>query len=919
MITYLEEIVSEILNSKKELQSYIFVLPSRRACTFLKKELQSQNKTIQFSPQIFSIEAFIETIADLKIASSIELLFEFYDAYLRSPAIKEKESFESFTSWAAVLLDDFNEIDRNLIDRKKFFNYLSDIKNLEHWYVDEHQTPLIQNYLSFWNTLSDLYFEFTKNNHQNGKAHQGYVYREAAKNMEHYIDAQKHKNHVFIGFNALNKAEETIIKELLETGSTEVYWNADAYFMERPYHSASLFLRKIKNSWKYYKTHPFKNISNHYSQPKSINITQCSGNIGQVKCVSKILESIPETQLEQTALVLADENLLMPVLNSLPQNIKTVNITMGFPLKSMPAASFFEIFFKLHIGNQTVFYYKEILQLINHPLGKLLYPESSNKIEQILVQRNLTQVTYEMLKKAATSEESKYVKWLFSSSNQKVSNIIANAKKILLSLKEVASTNSILIETFYKLYEVWNKLETLNERYDHIKTNKSLYSLFKEITSITALDFRGEPYKGLQIMGLLETRSLDFEKVILVSTNEGILPAGKSNKSFITYDLKKEYQLPTHTEKDAVYTYHFYSLLHRASTVDLLYNNNTSGIQVGEQSRFILQLLSEKVENHQITENIFSPKISIPQKELKRISKTPQVITKLKELAAYGFSPSGLATYIRNPIDFYNRYILEIKDLDEIEETIASNTLGTIVHDTLQYLFTPYINTVLTKEIINSLMGKVDAMVTQQFEKTYKEGNIKTGKNHIIFEISKRYVHNFLRQELNQIEANNSITITQIENMMEAQLDIPELDFQVKIRGMVDRIDIFNETTRIIDYKTGNVTQSDLNLIDWETIMTDYKHSKKIQILSYALMSKDIFNPDSNRNKESQAGIISFKNLKEGFMPFTMKESPRGNGESNISDEMLASFKDQLSKLIIEICNPDIPFTEKELPKNDYF
>lgn len=914
MITYLEEIVSEILSAQEDLQSYIFVLPSRRACTFLKKELISQNKTTQFSPQILSIEDFIEIISDLKIASSIELLFEFYDAYLKIESIKEKESFESFSSWASVLLDDFNEIDRNLIDRNKFFNYLSDIQEMEHWYVNEQKTPLIQNYLSFWNSLSDLYFEFTKNTYQNGIAHQGYVYRQAAKNMEYYSDAQKHKKHVFIGFNALNKSEEIIIKELLEAGNTEVFWDADGYFMDKSYHSASLFLREIKSTWKYYKTNTFKYISNHYSQPKNINITQCSGNIGQVKCVSKLLESIPEVDLEKTALVLADETLLLPVLNSLPQNIKTVNITMGFPLKSMPATSFFELFFKLHKDNQSVFYYKETLQLLNHPLGRLLFPESSIKIEQMVLQRNLTIISYEMLKSVAITEESEYVEWLFSTSNQQVSTLIKNAKNLLLRLKEIAEKNPILLETLYKLHQVWNKLHILNERYNFIKTTNTLYSLFFEITSITSLDFRGEPYKGLQIMGLLETRSLDFDKVILVSVNEGILPAGKSNKSFITYDLKKEYQLPSQTEKDAVYTYHFYSLFHRASSVDLLYNSHTSGIQAGEKSRLLLQIINESPVTHHITENIFSPNISVPKKELKEVKKTPLVINRLKELAAYGFSPSALTTYIRNPIDFYNRYILEIKELDEIEETIAANTLGTIVHDTLQHLFVPYINTVLTSDILKLITSRGDTMVSQQFEKTYKEGNIKTGKNHIIFEIAKRYVHSFLKQELNLIEKNNKIIITQIESLKEVQLHIPELDFPVKLRGMVDRIDTFNEITRIIDYKTGKVIQSDLNLIDWEELITDYKHSKKIQVLTYALMTTN-----SIQNKMTKAGIISFKNLNEGFLPFTKKESPRGKGDTTISPEMLSSFKNQLSNLIIEICNPEIPFTEKELPKNDYY
>jgi ATP-dependent helicase/nuclease subunit B len=371
-------------------------------------------------------------------------------------------------------------------------------------------------------------------------------------------------------------------------------------------------------------------------------------------------------------------------------------------------------------------------------------------------------------------------------------------------------------------------------------------------------------------MGLLETRSLDFENVILVSVNEGILPAGKSNRSFITYDLKKEYKLPTTKEKDAVYTYHFYRLLHRAKNISLLYNNQTSGIQTGEKSRFLLQLAYESPVNHTITEKLYTPKITIPKKKVRQIEKTPQIIEKLKALAFHGFSPSGLTTYIRNPIDFYDRYILGIRDLEEIEETVAMNTLGTIVHDTLQHLYEPYLNTVLTEDILNQIQKKADSKVAEEFSKTYKDGNIKSGKNRIIFEIAKRYVHNYLKQELQLVKEKNEITITQIENKLEAELTIPELDFPVKIKGLVDRVDQFNNTTRIIDFKTGKVTQTDLNLINWEDVMTDYKYSKIIQVLCYAVMTSEHINKG-----DIHAGIISFKNQSAGFMPFTKKENTK--------------------------------------------
>ncbi len=911
MTTYLEEIAIQYSKSK-DLPSHIFILPSKRASLFLKKALLEVTHHTHFAPKILSIEDFIEIVSDLKIASSIELLFDFYDVYLKS-AVVEKESFESFSSWAGILLDDFNEIDRNLINRENFFSYLKDIKSIEKWGVKNEPPELIKNYLNFWNSLSNLYTDFSNNILQKGKAHQGFVYREAANNMEHYKAASGNKKHVFIGFNALNKAEEVIIKELLEAGNTEVFWDTDAYFMEKKYHSASYFLREFKSQWKYYQTNTFKSISNHYTKPKHISIIGCSKSIGQVKCVAEILENIPENKLEKTALVLADEELLMPVLNSLPANIKSVNITMGLPLKLLPASSFFENIFKIHIQTKNHFYYNDVLQIIEHPLSAKLIPVSAHQIKKEIQSRNITQIKLETLLQLADETEHQNIQFLFSASNTNVIPLIQNVKNIILVLKDKIENDPILLETLFAFHEVWNKLETLNKSFQHIKTVNTLHLLFKELISTTNLDFKGEPYKGLQIMGLLETRSLDFENVILVSVNEGILPAGKSNKSFITYDLKKEYNLPTTREKDAVYTYHFYRLLHRATNISLLYNNQTSGIQAGEKSRFLLQLAYESPANHIITEKLYTPKISIPKKKVKEIQKTPQIIEKIKNLAAYGFSPSGLTTYIRNPIDFYDRYILGIKDLEEIEETVAVNTLGTIVHDTLQHLYEPYLNTVLTEEILKQIQKKADDGVAKEFSNTYKDGNIKSGKNLIIFEISKRYVHNFLKQELQQIKEKNKIIVTQIENKLEAELQIPGLDFTVKIRGLVDRVDRFNDSTRIIDFKTGKVTQTDLNLVNWEDITTDYKYSKIIQVLCYAVMTSKQTNFEN-----TQAGIISFKNLNAGFMPFTKKEKARGAGDTSITEEVLSQFKNELNILILEICNPNIPFTEKEIPKNDF-
>lgn len=911
MTTYIAEIVSELLHNNINLSNTIFILPSKRAGAFLKKEIVHQNTQNIFSPEIVSIEEFIENIADLKIGEPIQLLFEFYEAYLTTNPTLEKESFEYFSSWATVLLDDFNEIDRNLIDHASFFHYLKSIKDIDHWYLNSERTELMENYLAFWNSLSELYLAFTERITKTGSVHQGLVYREAANNMEHYVLANQDKKHVFVGFNALNTAEQQIIKELLENGNTEVFWDSDAYFMEQEHHSASLFQRTFKKQWKHYKTNEFKYILKNYEKPKEINIIGCSKSVGQAKFVGELLKSLSYEELENTALVLADEKLLLPILNSLPENVENVNITMGLPLKEMPALYFFEDMLHLHLDANESYYYKDVFQVLNQPLGKLLLPKTSVLLQKNINEKNLTQIRFKQILETSVEEEEIAATMLFEPQYNDVSKNILQAKKILFLLKEIKSVKNdpILLETLYKIHEVWNKLDTLNQKYKHIKTSKALLQIFKELTATTTLDFKGEPYKGLQILGILETRGLDFENIILVSVNEGILPAGKSNRSFITFDLKSQYNLPTHKEKDAIYTYHFYRLMHRASKIHILYNNHTSGIQIGEKSRFLLQMQQESPKSHAIFEKIVTPEININSISLKQINKTPEILEIIKNIADKGFSPSSLTTYIRNPMDFYTQYILKIRDVEEVEESVAANTLGTIVHDTLQNLFEPYLNKILTSEMLSKLQTLANAEVINQFSKTFREGNVHFGKNLIIFEMAKRYVQNFLVEELKLVKAGNEIVIKQIEEKLQATIDFTELNFPVKIQGKVDRMDTLNGTLRIIDYKTGKVEQKDVNLSSWEDLTTDYKYSKSFQVLAYAFMSNAIF-----PIQDAQAGIISFKNLKNGFLPFTLKVGKN----TSITQETLENFTLELKKIILEICNPNIPFTEKEIEDNAY-
>lgn len=908
MRTFLEETLSLIENQYPDLSELIIILPSKRAGGFLKNYLRKSSHKTSFAPKIISIEEFIEELSDLTIIDNTELLFKSYDVYLHTSEIIEKEDFETYSSWASTLLNDFNEIDRYLIEPKTFFNYLASIKSLERWGVINEKTELIENYLKFWQGLLPFYENLKDKLFKEHIGYQGMVYREASEAITHYVSAQGHKTHLFIGFNALNNAEQNIIQELLETGNSDVFWDADSYLYNDKQHSASLFLRQYSENWRFYTKNKPKIISSKFTEEKIINFVAAQKNIGQAKYVGELLSSYSEEKLNNTAIVLADESLLQPILHSLPENVDNVNITMGVSLKAFPASVFFEVFLAMHLHFQNTLYYKDVISILSHPVVAPLLPDAPLIIAQ-LHSKNLTHLSLDKLCELVEVKYVPIIKLLFTDLQNNSKYVLKVCIDLLLMLKRTGEDDHIARLVLYQLYSVFVKIQALNEKFSHLKTIKTVQGLFTELIATTTLDFKGDAYEGLQIMGILETRVLDFETVIVTSVNEGILPSGKSNASFITYDLKQQFNLPKYTEKDAIYTYHFYHLLQRAKDITLIYNNHTEGLNAGEKSRFLLQLEIDNLPQHKIIKSVLSPKIKIEDRTLKSIDKNEAILERLKEIAAKGFSPSALTSYIRNPLDFYYKKILKINEFEEVEETVAANTLGTIVHDTLEAFYKPHEGGYLTSEILHAMKNRIDQEVTKQFEKTFKGGTYTRGKNLLIFEIAKRYIENFINFELLELGSGNKIKIIQIERKLDVDIPIEGLRFPVKIGGTVDRVDEFNGRLRIIDYKTGKVEQGHVEIVEWNDMISDYKYSKAFQVLAYATM----INRDITIN-EAEAGIISFKNLNVGFLKFGTKDKPRSQKKDQIiTQESLEKYLVELKTLIREICDPEIPFIEKEI------
>lgn len=917
MTSFIYDVLEDLKKSNVDFSKLTIILPSKRAGTFLKHELKNIVSKTNFSPIILSIEEFVEELSHLKQINNTELLFEFYKTYTSLTKKEQIEPFDSFSKWAQILIQDFNEIDRYLIPQKQIFSYLGAIQELNHWSLENTKTELIQNYLSFWNKLEEYYTTLTNLLLKKGVAYQGLIYRKAVENLESYIQANTSKQHVFIGFNALNASEEIIIQELLHSGLAKIYWDADSQFISSSNHDAGLFIRQHKTKWKYFEKNHFSWLTNHYSKKKNITTVGVPKNIGQVKYIGELVQRLQSnSNIENTAIVLGNESLLIPLLNSIPSNINALNITMGFPLKDVPLSTLFEELFALHKHAKKSFYFKEVTSVLSNEFLRPLFIyddiDYAQKVIDNINTRNIIYVSKNELLKL-TDNKISLISFLFSDWKNSPKTTIDNCISLILKLKHFYSQekdeNLLPLEYLFRFFEVFNTLKTLNSKYNYIDNIQSLFTLYKEVLSSETLDFKGEPLNGLQIMGMLESRVLDFETVIISSVNEGILPSGKSNNSFIPFDVKLENGLPTYKDKDAVYTYHFYRLIQRARNIYIIYNTETDALKGGEKSRFIRQLEVEKI--HEIKHEIIVPKTPRIKQTNTCVKKDTSVINKLTEIATKGFSPSSLSTYIRNPLDFYLQKVLGIKEQDDIEETIAANTLGTVVHNTLEEFYKPFVGHFLNINELKQLKPLIDKTVLKHFNDVYHEGEISKGKNLIIFEIAKRYVQNFIDFEINTIKQGNNIKLQAVETKNEAKLIIPKLDVEVKLNGTVDRIDEYNGVLRIIDYKTGKVERSKVEIVDWEDLTTDYtKYSKSFQVLMYAYM----LNQKKQFTSGVEAGIISFKNMKEGFLKFSKKPSLNSRQKDTlINEETLKNFEIELIKLITEIFNPEIDFIEKDV------
>ena len=905
MQSFISDTLDHILKTTKSFEDVVFILPSQRAKVFVKQAFKDKI-TVGFLPEVINIEQFINQVSGIEKADSIQLLFHFYTIY--KGLEKQPVSFDVFASWAFTVIQDFNELDQHLINTKEIFIYLRDIQRLKKWSVegDFKETALMEDHYSFLEKLNTYYNAFYKFLKENKIGYQGLMYRESCKKIDSFLDKNTTKKFFFIGFNALNTAEEFLFQKVLENKNSDIYWDIDTAFFKSN-HQAGRFIRRYKKEWRYYEKNEVKTLGDTFSQPKHIEVIGASKNTTQIKYAGEILEKI--TDFKNTALVLADETLLPITLNSLPKNINAINITMGYPLKDVPTTnllfSIFQLFISQNKLNKTTineFYYKDVIRFLKHQSIYKLIPEIDAFSDDIAKQNQtfIKQSRINKLLENTSSELKEVIVSIFTSYNS-IDEFIDRIINLINFLKEDVS--DLEKEYLFRFYTTFTQLKTLQNEFKYFPDLKTLALFFRQLISSESLSFQGEPLRGLQLMGMLETRVLDFENIILVSTNEGVLPASSQQNSFIPFDVKVEFGLPTYREKDAIFSYHFFRLMQRAKNVFIIYNTEHDVFGSGEKSRFVTQLEMMRTD---IVQKIISPKVAPQNKVLKEVKKNEAVLQRLKELAREGISPSALTNYLYNPISFYKQKILKLKEFDDVEETIAYNTLGTVVHETLDKLYKPFVGKFLLVEDIEVMKEKSKDLVVKYFKIEFKNGDISTGRNRLIFEVANRFVNNFLAQEKELLKDKNQLKIIATEEDLATEIAIDGIDFPIKIHGQVDRVDELNGVLRIIDYKTGMVSAGDLKVPDFEKLREKEQY-KAIQVLLYGYCYTKSKKYTFDRPLE--AGIYSFKNLNSGFLPVNFSSNYRKK-DVEITEEKLEEFMSEIKTYIKEMYTLDVDFIE---------
>ncbi|MEX1238123.1 MAG: PD-(D/E)XK nuclease family protein [Cyclobacteriaceae bacterium] len=966
MKTFLEEVAEEIYKEHPKLDEVTVVFPNRRAALFFRKHLSSFLTRPAFAPKIVTIEDFISGFSSWKIPEKLILISILFTAYKKvipsSGGVADTERMaylEHFYFWGDMLLRDFDEVDKYLIPAGQLFRDLSQQKELdasfdflteeqqqflkEFWgHFDLHQSANKERFLQIWKRLGEVYDQFKTDLLEQGLAYEGMLHRAVAEGLsrENGATVQKSGPVVFAGFNALTVAEEKVISFFVDRYGAKVYWDLDAYYVHNVRQEAGKFFREYQGNPVLGKTFS-PDVPAHFQEKiisgKEVNLYGAAQPVAQAKLMSQILRAEIEKGLnpEETLIVLADEKLLMPVLHGISGSVEKLNVTMGFPLTSSPLFNFIELLIDLQITRKgDHFNHRAVLGLLGHPYVIAGDPVSASAKRKQIVRSNWVNIPKSYL--ATQVPLHRIIFQEVHGDNGSISRaLVQHLQTIIQAVGALPTLSAFDKEYAFHFLRFFNLLETvlhsgdtpLNEKSafkpeaPDVQGIKSFLRLFRQLVRMQKIPFSGEPLTGLQVMGVLETRNLDFKNVFVLSLNEGAFPSTGNKGSYIPHNIRKAYGLPTLAHQDAMYSYLFYRTLQRAENIFLFYNSETDVLGQGEMSRYLQQLLFESglnIKKH-VLHNPIRP-MGITPVRIEKNETVFHLLEKLNEINERnkGISPSALNSYIECGLQFYFKYVARVREPDVVEEELDARVLGIFLHDVMENFYRGLASgkgsRLVEKADFKNADRTLDVLIDQVFIVTYKLDPGKTveyaGQRLVVREVVKRFAIQIIKMD----EAYAPFTIEALERgdiSYAVKIDRPP--YKTILGGKIDRVDSKDDLLRIIDYKTGK------DELKFESIASlfsrDGKRNKAaFQTLLYALM---YMNAVSGKGHQTHLrvvpGLINRINLFDDDFQFGLQI---GKQHVNDAAEIFPEFKERLKALLEEIYDPEKPFDQTTNTEN---
>ncbi len=907
--------IKEKYNLKKEELTIVF--PNKRAAFYLRSRFKELYDEDIWLPQMLSIEEAVTQWSGIRLVDTVDLLFELIS--IDSELYQRGDSISVFGSMASQMAKDFDEIDQYEVDAEHLFSYINDLKRLGTWNLDGSISKKEQQYLLFFENLKRYYEQLRERLERQGKGYYGMITRHLATLPDNELVARSRNRMVlFAGFNALTPTERKIIDKLYKAGHAEVVWDFDRYYVEDEHNEAGLFARdylKHDVPWK-----PTEFSNSLLSEKKEIHLVGANGNTVQAKALQSLLQV---EEASDVAVILADEKLMIPVLNAIPdqERFNKVNVSMGYPLKQTALDRLVTEFFALHRKGRKIkergWYLWPILRILDEEIIRTVFRkeevDSLGKYITYITKNSLFVYQTEDFEKHCQSKDlQEFMRLLLQEGSERHPIDLMDTLRALLMFiankiqgSEQQNAMLFLLNQVSEAGKVVNRLKDIMERYPgYVVTFDELEILYRLVSSGTNIKLNGSATTGLQLMGLLEARNLDFKTFYMIGVNEGILPAGKSYNSFIPYQIRKECGLPDDREKQAVYAYHFYRQLQGSEKVYFLYNANGNDTN-GEPSRFLLQLKYElAARNPQITivEETFA-NITEPSRpsRLLTINKSDHLMALLRqklqpEQDSQALAPTSLSAYLQCPFKFCLKHLMGIKD-DSAEEEVQNNLIGSVVHDTLQALYTDYCNTelspsLLTTAIKPSLNRKLDEAVHSYFG----QGLPNVGYNYLNKLKIDRMFENYFRYEASELESHKT-NILAVEQLLTTTLEVNGQP--CRISGKADRIDCCDGTFRIIDYKTGNIETREVKVSNKIETPRDIPE-KALQLLIYKYLY--LKNHPQIAPENVTAALFGLRNRQVCF-ELKVDYSP-------LNEVFMGTMEQMLSGLLQSLLDRSIPFSQ---------